>query len=76
MQKIITENEKCVCCGADTGIPKTVPLSERNYYVEGCGQLCENCFAELYVHRSDDEEIVSPEEMNELIKMCKTEVIK
>jgi hypothetical protein len=39
--------EKCVLCGARTTVLKTTPIQERNYYIEGVGQLCESCAIEL-----------------------------
>ncbi|MBP3313283.1 MAG: hypothetical protein J6K84_01290 [Oscillospiraceae bacterium] len=41
--------ETCVVCGRKTATPKTRPLSRRQYYVEGCGQLCEGCYVELFL---------------------------
>lgn len=38
----------CIMCGADTGIPKETPVYVRPYYVEGAGQLCEDCYNEAY----------------------------
>lgn len=46
--EIPTETEKCVLCGTDTGIQKTVPVGTRNFYVGGAGQLCEHCYRETY----------------------------
>ncbi len=36
--------ERCVLCCCDTGIPRDTPISARSCYVEGCGQLCVNCW--------------------------------
>jgi hypothetical protein len=33
----------CVLCGEDTGIPKETYIDFREFYVEGCGQLCHKC---------------------------------
>jgi hypothetical protein len=38
----------CVRCGKETTYPKTLPITNREYYVEGAGQLCEKCFLETY----------------------------
>lgn len=40
--------ERCVLCGAETGVLPTQPLSLRPDYVAGCGQLCADCFDKLY----------------------------
>lgn len=47
-----TDYEKCVCCGRCTNIPKYMHVSKRSYYVEGIGQLCNECFKKIY-HDSD-----------------------
>lgn len=33
--------ERCVLCWRLTNVPKNTPISKRNYYVQGQGQLCE-----------------------------------
>lgn len=33
----IAENDKCVLCGRDAGVPADMPVSERKNYVKGCG---------------------------------------
>lgn len=71
MQTPNTETEKCNCCGCDTGIPKDTPISNRKYYIQGCGQLCNKCYTELYIHKSEDETIVSLADMNELIRLSR-----
>lgn len=48
MQKSQKESERCVLCGKPAEYTKDTPISERIGYIEGCGQLCKNCFAELY----------------------------
>ena len=40
--------EKCVLCGKHTNIPVMMPISERAYYVECCGQLCPECYQKVY----------------------------
>jgi hypothetical protein len=41
------KTERCVVCGADTGIATATPISKRHDYVEGAGQLCGTCAARL-----------------------------
>lgn len=41
------KTEKCILCGKDTGIPFSVPIDSREYYIVGCGQLCKACYDEL-----------------------------
>lgn len=44
----LAKTEKCVCCGNDTGVLKSSNIVTRNSYVEGSGQLCNNCFLECF----------------------------
>ncbi len=37
------EKEKCVLCGAETEYFRSTPIDKRKHYVEGSGQLCEDC---------------------------------
>ena len=41
--------EYCILCGRLTETAKDQPLSEREHYIEGAGQLCRECYQELYV---------------------------
>ncbi len=36
--------ELCVCCGKDTGISVLKHVDEREYYVDGVGQHCDECY--------------------------------
>ena len=47
--KIDLDVERCVMCGGETEYTSSVPISQRNYYVEGAGQICEKCYRRLYV---------------------------
>ena len=42
--------ERCVLpdCGKILDIPKNTPISLRRYYIEGVGQLCEDCYKKIY----------------------------
>ena len=42
------ELEYCVVCGAETPFQKATPVALRTDYVEGIGQLCCRCAAELW----------------------------
>ena len=65
------KTEQCILCGKDTGVPFSTPVSLRKNYLRGCGQLCNKCYTELYVHKSEDETTVSLDEMNELIRLSR-----
>lgn len=54
-KKLNNENDTCVCCDCDTGIPKTMPISKRQNYIIGAGQLCNNCYVNLYIRHNEDE---------------------
>lgn len=41
-------NELCIRCNKPTIYHPDTPITLRRYYVEGSGQLCEQCFYELY----------------------------
>ena len=40
--------ELCIRCSIETPYDTSTPIALRRYYVEGSGQLCEQCFYELY----------------------------
>jgi hypothetical protein len=46
--KKIIEKDKCVSCGKETRYSKDLHLDLRNYYIEGVGQLCYDCYTKLY----------------------------
>ena len=43
-----TLTEKCIVCQVDTYLPVNTPIDQRNFYVEGSGQLCQKCWDEIY----------------------------
>lgn len=47
-QEYTSEYEYCVICHGDTGYTFDVPICYRKFYVEGCGQLCEDCHSKLF----------------------------
>lgn len=36
--------EKCIVCNIETNVPVSEHVDHRNYYIEGAGQLCKECF--------------------------------
>ena len=46
--------EHCILCGRLTEIAKDCPLSGREHYIEGAGQLCRECYRELYVSQHNE----------------------
>lgn len=45
--------EKCISCGLNTGYSINDHVDSRKTYIEGAGQLCADCFKEVYqkVHK-------------------------
>ena len=41
--------DKCNCCGVETLYDKETHIDFRIGYIEGAGQLCLDCFAEIYL---------------------------
>lgn len=39
--------EYCDLCHAETPYTRDTPISERKYYLVGCGQLCPACYRRL-----------------------------
>ena len=50
-----TPYEKCVSCKREVGYTINTHIDVRKNYVEGVGQLCSDCFIEVYkkVHKKD-----------------------
>lgn len=42
------KNEYCMACNKETDVPVNLHIDFRNYYVEGAGQLCKECFERIY----------------------------
>ena len=40
--------EKCIRCGRETPYSIETPISSRQFYIDGSGQLCEECWNALY----------------------------
>ena len=70
----IAENDKCVLCGKDSGMPENMPINERKNYVKGCGQLCEDCFYRLY-RRPDSENMMTDDELQRLLELSTEEIV-
>lgn len=46
--------EECVLCHRVLEVAKSVDVSERVYYVDGAGQLCRECYSQLYGREGQD----------------------
>ncbi len=47
-------HERCVICGKRTDVQKDTPVKDRKYYVETAGQLCEDCYVDIYIKLHND----------------------
>lgn len=68
-----TGNDRCVCCGCDTGVAADTPVVQRADYVVGSGQLCRDCYIKLYIRHEADTEVMTLDEMENLLSLCKKE---
>lgn len=46
--------ENCILCGKETQVPVFTQINIREYYIEGCGQLCKECYENLKSESSID----------------------
>ena len=46
--------EKCVICGSETPYRVSTPINQREFYVEGAGQVCQKCYYECYIRKIGD----------------------
>jgi len=52
-----TQKEICVTCGLNTHIDKNTDVNYRVFYVEGAGQLCQECYTNIFnfkLNNNDD----------------------
>jgi hypothetical protein len=42
------EMDICTNCGKPTIYPKNMNINFREYYIEGAGQLCKECYNKIY----------------------------
>lgn len=50
-----TETERCILCGNDTGVLFNLPADARKHYINGVGQLCEDCYIKVTVRKQESE---------------------
>jgi len=51
------EMEKCVLCHKELNIPRETPIQNREHYIEGCGQLCYECYRDTYSNAANATQI-------------------
>lgn len=44
--------EICVSCGNETEYMFSTPINKRQHYIEGAGQLCPQCYYDIYVKKN------------------------
>lgn len=50
------KKETCVLCGKVTDVDKSTPIELRDNYVEAAGQLCHDCWKEIYKMKDHEED--------------------
>ena len=53
MQNPKPKKDKCVSCGVDTQYDEFDHIDFRNFYIEGAGQLCVECFNNIYKPKNE-----------------------
>lgn len=49
------ETERCILCGNDAGVLVSLPADARKHYINGVGQLCEDCYIKINARNQDSE---------------------
>ena len=47
------EYEICISCGQTTDILRSTHISQREHYIEGCGQMCRTCAWKINKEEND-----------------------
>ena len=54
MEKTELNTEVCVSCGLNTHVDKNEDITLRLFYVEGAGQLCKDCYDNVFKGEKND----------------------
>ena len=65
--------EVCVCCKERVNGLKNEPVENREYFIDGVGQICERCYFELQAQMAEENAWKREKEMQELLRMCAQE---
>lgn len=60
--------EKCIRCNKPTPYDIDYPITQRHYYIDGSGQLCQSCYEVLYVRGKGRSGEVGKGEMEKIEK--------
>jgi len=52
----MSEKDSCVKCGVKTPYHMDTDIEFRQFYIEGAGQLCRDCYFEFFPREVHDEE--------------------
>ncbi len=44
----ISKKDRCIMCSEKTEYTEHTHIDERQYYVEGAGQMCRGCYTKIY----------------------------
>ena len=50
----MNKKDKCVSCNAETEYDEFEHIDFRYFYIEGVGQLCQECYNKLYKKKEKD----------------------
>jgi|TARA_B100001964_G_C13716885_1_gene372819 hypothetical protein len=50
----MNKKDKCVSCKKETRYDEFDHIDFRNFYIEGAGQLCPECYNEIYEKKEKD----------------------
>lgn len=45
---VLKNTDVCICCNKDTGVLSCANVDLRKNYIDGAGQLCDECFVGIY----------------------------
>ena len=73
MQKsqLNNKHEECVCCGKQLDVLVTTPISQRECYVIGAGQLCKECYYPLLTCNEDSDIVINEKQIEYLLNISK-----
>ena len=54
-ERTSADTERCVLCGNDTGVSVSLPADARKHYINGVGQLCEDCYIKVNARKQESE---------------------
>ena len=67
--KETVEFEECVLCHAMTEVQKSSSVENREYYVDGVGQLCGKCFGSVAATANEGSRMTNSQ-LNSIMRSC------